>query len=252
MFTLLQLLSWDNICSKCPNAHISKLVSTLKFFYPPYSQYGIYTTPEWLGHIWQHTSTLPLIIECRKQLIMGLQRVWDKFIMAKINNIHITLRCYSLADILDGTCTALRMFVFQLQRQHVNSSYTWPRSKPCWRDYQLWMEAITAIIPFTQLCAWFHKGTTFLMTSCMSHMELHGMYTIQIRNHATEHIQSTNSHTPPPHHYHSINVVSSPIWNIPKYNLKVKPTYYKTHTIPCLKIMDILHSWAETWIWDQL
>lgn len=139
------------------------------FFHLPYIQYGISTTPCWLGHLWEQISDTPVRIECRKQPIMGLQRVGDEYIMAtildlnkytksevlSIKNVRIVLRCYSLADLHDGSCTKLQRFVFKLRQRNINSSYTWPQAKPCWIDYQLWMEAITTILPFKQLGAWF-------------------------------------------------------------------------------------------------
>ena len=121
------------------------------FFHLPYSQCGTYTTPYWMGYLCAQISDLPVRIEYRKQPIMGLQRVGDEYIMATIrdlniyitsqllsvNNFRLALRCYTLADLLDGSGTELQRVVFQLCRRHIHSPYNWPRSKPCKQDYQL-------------------------------------------------------------------------------------------------------------------
>ena len=87
------------------------------FFHLPYSVYGIYTTSCWLSHLCDQIERLPIRIECRKQPQMGIQRVGDEYIMAavthldtyntdqllSINNVRLALRCYTIADLLDGT-----------------------------------------------------------------------------------------------------------------------------------------------------
>lgn len=96
------------------------------FSHLPYIQYGTYTTPCWLGHLWQEISDQPVRIEFRKQPVMGLQRVGDEYIMKKIiqlnkynrsklmsiNNVRLALQCYSLADILDGSGIHLWRILF--------------------------------------------------------------------------------------------------------------------------------------------
>lgn len=72
--------------------HIQQTVERLQlevgvdtpFFHLPYGIYGIYTTICWLGRIWTQISNLPFRVECRKQPIMGIQRVGDEYIMATI------------------------------------------------------------------------------------------------------------------------------------------------------------------------
>ena len=244
------------------------------FFHLPYSVYGIYTTSCWLSHLWEQIENLPIQIECRKQPLMGIQRVGDEYIMAtvkyldkyntdqllSINNVRLALRCYTIADLFDGAGTSIRRFVFQHRRRHIHSPYIWPRSKPCKKDYLLWEEAIKAVIQYKQLGDWFHKQHSPLL--CKYDTVNDFVYVPNATRGWDVYIldgKPRNRQYPIYNLSHTSNTPPSPFQRGTLTHMKNNKIQFEgaanvlpnTYTPPTT-IIDILISWGEIWIWDQL
>ena len=139
----------------------------------------------------------------------------------------------------------------------------WPRSKPYKKDYLLWEEAITTILQYKQLGDWFHKEHSVPICTYDTANDL--VYV----PHRTSNTHGWDVYTPDGKQRNR----TYPIYNLSHTSI-TSPSSHQRGTLTRMKnnriqfegaanvlpnidttpttITDILKSWGETWIWDQL
>ena len=241
------------------------------FLHLPFHLYGVYTTPNYLGHLWKQIANLPLRIECRKQPTMQLQREGDKYIMelivklqkysptelTSINNVRLALRCYSLADILDGAGKYIQPFVFKRRRRHIKSKFNWPKSKPSYKDFYRWKDAILTLSPFKRLGAWHHTESSH--TTCKYDPTTKLLYIPKKRKWKIFSPKEQRHTRAIPSYYLSGSTTIIP-HNLERgtfdYNRDGSiqfsgsaPVLLDTNTPPTT-LVEIFNTWGEIWIWE--
>ena len=149
-----------------------------------YRHFGKYATKSWMQFLWKEISRLPITVTHRKPPTLLLQRDHDDYIMRiileldkysttqlkSINNTRMFHQCYSLADIMTGSGSAIQRNVRLRVQNTCTSTYKWPASKPSKPDFDLWDSALDDILLLLKqhrksLGTWMHH--THIAPQCM-------------------------------------------------------------------------------------